>query len=513
MQAALTRIYERAGRAYLLAVVTGGCVVALGLTAVGYLLLARYLDGSRHETWEVVAVGLAASFAALVVGLLASLDVFRPVQRWISGPRSSVHAAAAWEVVRDAGFVIVQRTAVVLWIATTPVLIWAAIGLDARWEVAPAAVGLGWATVATGWVVEMFLIDVAAKPIVRDVACYLIEERSEPTTRRRHLRTKVLVTVPTTAFLGAYLTGSFILDVSTPGARLYTVLGATAAVTLLFTGPVVAIAAGSILDPMRDLIAATRRVAQGDFSSRVPELTNDEFGDLARSFNRMQQGLREREALHAAVGSYIDPAIAERVMAEGSHIAGEAAAVTVMFVDIVGFTALAEGAEPAAVVSRLNDFFDVVIPAIERNGGHANKLLGDGLMAVFGVPRPLLDHSDRAFAAADEIASAIRDRYRGELRVGIGLNSGTVVVGSMGGGGKLDYTIIGDVVNVAARVEAQTRQTGDAILLTKATHSSFTRGGREFESRGTVALRGRRTGVELYAPSSHSTPLVRHRGM
>lgn len=504
MQTALSRIYERAGRVYLPAVFCGGWVVALTLTGVGYLLLGRYLNGSWQETWLVVAVGLGASFVAMALSVLASIKDLLPVQRWASGSKTPALADdIGWDG-RDIGFVIVQRSAIILWIATTPVLIWGTIVLDAGWTTVPAAIGLGWATVATGWVVVMFLADIAAKPFVRDLEPYLSEEPS-PDGRRRHLRTKVLVTVPTTAFLAAYLTGSVILEVSTPEARLYTVLAATAAVTLLFTGPVVAVAATSILGPATDLIAATRRVAKGDLETPVPELTNDEFGELTHSFNQMQLGLREREALHRAVGSYIDPAVAERVIAQGERIPGEAVQATVMFIDIVGFTALAENTEPRDVVSQLNDFFELVIPVIERNGGHANKLLGDGLMAVFGVPRSLADHADRALTAANEIADAIDERYEGAVRAGIGLNSGMVVVGSMGGGAKLDYTIIGDVVNVAARVEAHTRQTGDTILLTEATRHSLLHGDSGFEPRGPTALRGRQGGVELYVPSAQSS--------
>ena len=218
-------------------------------------------------------------------------------------------------------------------------------------------------------------------------------------------------------------------------------------------------------------------------------LAGDELDEIGGRFNGMVERLRERETLRAAMGSYIAPAIAERVLTEGAHISGEAADVTVMFVDIIGFTNLAERAIPEEVVSDLNDFFDVVVPAIERNGGHANKLLGDGLMAVFGVPTALDDHAEQSLAAAREIQSGLTERYEGLLRAGVGLNSGTVVVGSIGGGAKLDYTIIGDAVNVAARVEAHARATGDSILLTEATRVLLT--APVLMSRGSHVLKGR----------------------
>ena len=178
---------------------------------------------------------------------------------------------------------------------------------------------------------------------------------------------------------------------------------------------------------------------------------------------------------------------------------GEAVETTVVFIDIVDFTSMAEHVPPEEVVADLNDFFELVIPAIEAEGGHANKLLGDGLMAVFGIPNPLPDHADRALSAAREVADRVADRYQGALRVGIGLNSGTVVAGSMGGGSKLDYTVIGDVVNVAARVEALTRQSGDAILVTEATRRLLADGTGRLKERGSTPVKGRREEIAVYA--------------
>lgn len=190
--------------------------------------------------------------------------------------------------------------------------------------------------------------------------------------------------------------------------------------------------------------------------------------------------------------------IAKQIASDGATKSGEAAYVTVMFIDIVDFTTMAENAAPDAVVANLNDFFDLVIPSIEAHGGHANKLLGDGLMAVFGVPNAIPDHADRALAAAREIQANITQRYDDSLKAGIGLNSGSVVVGSMGGGSKLDYTIIGDAVNVSARVEAHTRETGDEILLTDATRALlWTKDG--LETRGSFLLKGRTAEVALWA--------------
>jgi adenylate cyclase len=134
-----------------------------------------------------------------------------------------------------------------------------------------------------------------------------------------------------------------------------------------------------------------------------------------------------------------------------------------------------------------------------RNKGHANKFLGDGMLAVFGAPDPLPDHADRALRAADEIAEEVTARFGGEVRIGIGLNSGPVVVGSVGGGGRLEFAVIGDPVNVAARVEAATRETGDTILLTEATRCLLKDEGAGLAPRGEIPLKGKSDPTGLYA--------------
>ena len=192
----------------------------------------------------------------------------------------------------------------------------------------------------------------------------------------------------------------------------------------------------------------------GDLGVRVPVLGTDETGRLAESFNQMVAGLEERERLREAFGAFVDPQLAERVLEEGTVIEGEEVEVTVLFVDIREFTAFAEHASATEVVAELNAFYELVVPVLVRHGGHANKFIGDGLLGVFGAPEHLADHADRGVAAALEIAEVVRRAYGGRLRIGIGVNSGPVVAGTIGGGGRVEFTVIGDTVNTAARVEA-----------------------------------------------------------
>jgi class 3 adenylate cyclase len=234
----------------------------------------------------------------------------------------------------------------------------------------------------------------------------------------------------------------------------------------------------------------------------VPITSSDELGELAASFNEMMKGLSEREALRGALGSYVDPEVANRVLEEGELLEGEEREVTVMFVDVRDFTPRAERSSARETVTFLNDFFETVVPVVLEHGGHANKFLGDGVLAVFGAPERLEDHADRAVGCARAIGAAVQERFQGEVRVGMGINSGPVVVGSVGGGGRLEFTVIGDAVNISARAERFTRDTGDEVLVTEATHALLTRGREELVARGEIELKGISTRVRLYALTS-----------
>jgi adenylate cyclase len=232
------------------------------------------------------------------------------------------------------------------------------------------------------------------------------------------------------------------------------------------------VAAKSVAEPVGEVRRAVERVELGELDVRVPVDDGSEVGLLQAGFNRMAAGLAEPERLREAFGTFVDPALTARVLEEGIDLAGEEVEVSVMFVDVRGFTPYAEQAEARDVVARLNELYCLIVPIILRHGGHANKFIGDGLLGVFGAPERLPDHADRGMAVALEISRAVSERYGDELRIGIGVNSGRVIAGTGGGGGRLDFTVIGDPVNTAARVEAATRQTGDDVLITDATRAS-----------------------------------------
>jgi adenylate cyclase len=178
--------------------------------------------------------------------------------------------------------------------------------------------------------------------------------------------------------------------------------------------------------------------------------------------------------------------------------------VTVMFVDIRGFTTFAHHSTAQKAVAYLNEFFAVVVPILTAHGGHPNKLLGDGLLGVFGAPDRYPDHADRALAAAFEMLSSVDSNFGERCRIGIGINSGLVLVGTIGGGELMEFGVIGDPVNVAARVQDATRDLGEPLLLTEATRCLLDHADIGLVPRGTLPLKGRAKPVAVHALESRN---------
>jgi adenylate cyclase len=337
------------------------------------------------------------------------------------------------------------------------------------------------------------------RPVLRQIARAASEE-VDLYAPGLALRVRLLAALPAINVItavpvaGIFQSGSDIVDL---GLAVLMSIVVAATISLALT----LLLADSVTAPLAMLTGATRRVGRGDFDVRVPVLTTDETGELANSFNQMAAGLAERERIREAFGTYVDQEVAEHILREGTDLAGEELEVTIMFIDIRNFTGFAEALPAAEVVATVNRLFERAVPIIHEHNGHVDKFVGDGLLAVFGAPRRQDDHADEALAAALEIERAVREEFDEKLGIGIGLNSGRVVAGNVGGAGRLEFSVIGDPVNVAARVEAATRQTGDTILVSEYTRGLLRRPMVELERRPGVQLRGKRTAVELFGPA------------
>jgi class 3 adenylate cyclase len=247
--------------------------------------------------------------------------------------------------------------------------------------------------------------------------------------------------------------------------------------------------------PLARLDDGMRRAAAGDLTVRLPVTSNEEIGALTARFNLMVAGLAERERLRETFGKYVSETVAAELLRDATdgHLEGRTGEATLMFTDIAGFTSLSETLSPDEVIGLLNRYLPLVIEPVQRHGGVVNGFTGDGLFASFNMPLALPGHAAHAVAAAREIQAALAEfRAAGgrELATRIGLNTGPVVGGTIGAGERLGYTLLGDAVNAAARLEALNKTYGTRILMSESTVAAAG-GGPEFVPVDETALRGR----------------------
>jgi adenylate cyclase len=470
----------------------------------GLGLLRLYQPMSATHFWVLVAVSQGFVLIDNAVSIRLTRRMWRPVRDWEERRAPDPELAiAAWRALATLPLEYVRAVRLYPFVFSyLPFVAFATWEIGLPWYSFAIIAGAGTVVIAYGLIVRYFTMEVVTRPVLENVARELPTD-FEVAEHGLSLRWRLLAVAPVINVI----TGVVVAGLSTRGQHatlddlgISWLIAVVVSFTISFE--LVILVARSLISSLGDLQRATERVSDGDFHARVPLVATDETGKLAQSFNTMIEGLDEGERLRKAFGAYVDPVLAERVLREGADLAGEEREVTVLFLDIREFTAFAERSEPHEVVALLNELWALAVPVLLQHHGHANKFIGDGLLGVFGAPEPLEDHGERAVAAALEIVDQVRDRFDGRIRVGIGVNSGTVVAGTVGGGGRVEFTVIGDAVNTASRVEAATRETGDEVLITDATRRLLPEGRFELESRPSVRLRGKQVQVELWAPRS-----------
>lgn len=501
LQGALARRYERDGAAFLRRALIVQHAQGLVVGLAGALLTLLYASPSVAD----LAVSIVlAELIYLVEGVLAlgtMLDKLELLERFRDG-RTDL-AREAWNALADMPFAPLRLRPGHLAVLAG-ILLWDAVSVQ-RLGFSASAVLLvlpGSLVVMLYWLaLRFFVTEQLLRPALAEVGSTLSDGggADEP---RITLARRLLVAVPAITII----TGTVVAGVA--GDRTLSTLAIGVAGSVLVAATIaswlVILLADSIAGPMRDLRVAAGRVGRGDLDVLVPVVSVDETGALARAFNKMVDGLRERERIRAAFGTYVDEEVAEHILEKGTELSGEEVEVTALFLDIRNFTGYAESADATEVIATLNSLFERVVPIIQEHGGHVDKFVGDGLLAVFGAPRRREDHADNAFEAAVEIAATVGEDIGDGLRVGIGLNSGMVVAGNVGGAGRLEFSVIGDAVNVAARVEAATRDTGDTVLISDGTRRRLRRCRVEFDQRDGIALKGKREPVTLFAPRTRA---------
>ena len=274
------------------------------------------------------------------------------------------------------------------------------------------------------------------------------------------------------------------------------------AVILLGVGCGVAFVA-LLVGPLRRLTAGVEQLTEGNLATRIPPTSRDEVGELTRAFNKMGESLQQKERIQSAFGRYVSNYVLDQLLeSSDDELHGTEREVSILFCDIRQFTRLSEGMKAGDVVALLNEVFQLATDRILAQGGTIDKFIGDSVMAYFGAPVPSSDHALEAVRAAVDIERAIADRNRAlggggtPVEMGIGIHTGTVVVGTIGSDRRTDFTAIGDPVNVAHRLEKLARP--GEILVSEAVQRRV-RGDMKLRFEGERQLSGRLEPVHVYS--------------
>jgi adenylate cyclase len=229
---------------------------------------------------------------------------------------------------------------------------------------------------------------------------------------------------------------------------------------IILLGISIAILLGvSFSRPIAKLVLATQEIGKGNFQFRINMTRRDEFGDLATAFNFMAKELLNKLLIQKSFGRYVSPEVLDMILLnpEDSWLKGTRSEATILFSDVRDFTYFSETREPERIVGDLNEYFGIATEMILKYGGYVDKFMGDAVLGVFGVPVFHHDHAERAVKAAVAMQKELLERGKDNRnpflsRIGIGISSGVVVSGNIGSQVKMEYTVIGDSVNVASRL-------------------------------------------------------------
>jgi class 3 adenylate cyclase len=270
-------------------------------------------------------------------------------------------------------------------------------------------------------------------------------------------------------------------------------------VAILIGLPVMIMTSRSISDPIGEVVDAMAEVERGRINTFVGVYERSEIGRLQSGFNRMVAGIAERDRLRDLFGRHVGVDVARRAVEEGTWLSGDVAEAAILFIDMVDSTKLAASRPPREVAEVLNDFFRIVVSAVDERHGFINKFQGDAALAIFGVPLPSGEAASEALAAARSLRSQL-----GRLPMvdfGIGVSAGPVFAGNIGAENRYEYTVIGDAVNEAARLADLAKTSDQRIVCSAAViDRANTAERRHWAASGEAVLRGRAEPTQIWTP-------------
>jgi len=278
-------------------------------------------------------------------------------------------------------------------------------------------------------------------------------------------------------------------------------------VAILIGLPVMIMTSRSISDPVREVVDAMAKVERGRIDTFVGVYEKSEIGRLQDGFNRMVTGIAERDRLRDLFGRHVGADVARRAIEEGTSLSGDVREAAILFIDLVGSTSLAASLSPQEVAEVLNDFFRIVVSAVDQRNGLINKFQGDAALAVFGAPLPADDAASAALATARSLRTELRRLP--VVDFGIGVSAGPVFAGNIGAENRYEYTVVGDAVNEAARLADFAKALDRRIACsTAAIDRADEAERRHWVAHGDTVLRGRSEATSIWTPAADSQGVV-----
>jgi adenylate cyclase len=479
---------------FVLRTVVGTAVLGILVNVVGVVIVtltvaAMNTTATSHQLRVVLTATGAMVLFSMIAGVSAGAVLQRRTLRWLlrGEQPSAADARRALRMPRDLAIL-----AGILWVIGGAVISSAAavVGQDGE-TIAGISGGIVIAALSSAGITYLVISRVNA-PVAR-LALAAAPPRAAPVFGVGWRLLLIWALTSGTPIVGLVL----VLTAPRSKTNILAVGVGVAIVAIVVGGYSTLLSAKSIGTPLRGMVDALHRVGEGNLDVAVQIEDAGEIGLLQSGFNDMVAGLRERERIQDLFGKHVGPAVAAEAISGGVTLSGEQRDVVALFVDIAGSTRLTRDAEPVEFVAMLNRFFSVVVDEVERNGGLVNKFEGDGALCIFGAPAELPDPASAALCTA----RAIRDQVdeMGELQIGIGVASGPVVAGQIGSASRLEYTVIGDAVNEAARLTDLAKRVDGRILASDSVVEAASEEEREHWVAGReLKLRGREVPTRTY---------------
>ena len=487
---------ERRRRIRVQVLLTGSIVVANVFGGVGVVALVTLLvpDQGPSRVGAMLA-GLAYLVTAVIVGLVWGTRTGLASLRWIFEGREP----SALEQRRTLRVPLrLVRVQAVLWVTAAGFFgaLFSDLPRDAGLKIGLTVLLAGVVTCALAYLLSEF----AMRPVsAQALAAHPPHRLLVPGVRARSVL--AWATGSGIPVVGLLIGAIFALtDDSITSERLAVTILVLGGVTLVTGFLLTLLAVRATVDPIRSVRAALARVEAGDLAVTVPVYDGTEVGLLQAGFNGMVTGLREREHIRDLFGRHVGEDVASDALGREIELGGEVREVAVLFVDIIGSTALAAQHAPTEVVALINRFFTVVVDVVAEHGGLVNKLIGDAVLAVWNAPGAIDDPAGHALAAARELGARL-PAVVPELAAGVGVAAGEAVAGNVGDERRFEYTVIGDPVNEAARLTELAKSVpGRVVASMTAVRAASAAEQARWQDHAEVELRGRAVPTHVARP-------------